>query len=152
MKELVELLKKKNLTISTIESFTAGLFASELGSISGASKVFKGSLIAYQNDTKLNVLKIKSKTIEDYGVISLECAKEMAINGFELFQSDICVSFTGNAGPHVLESKDVGLWYSYILYKEREIAITFKSHLKRNQCRKEAVKIVSERIIRELLG
>ena len=58
MNELAELLIEKGITISSVESFTVGNFATMLGSIPGISKVYKGSLVTYQNKTKEKVIYI----------------------------------------------------------------------------------------------
>lgn len=99
MKELVSLLKEKELTIGSIESMTGGLFASSITSVPGASKVFKGSVVSYSALIKESVVKVNKETIDKYGVVSKEVAYEMATKGKQLLDVDICVSVTGNAGP-----------------------------------------------------
>jgi len=132
MDELVELLILKGLTISSCESFTGGLFASTLTSISGVSSVYKGSIIAYHNDIKKDVLRIDEQIFNDYGVISANMALEMVKQCIKMFDTDICVSFTGNAGPSRLENKEVGLWYLAILYKNKSYVYEFKDSVNRN--------------------
>ena len=104
MKDLIKLLKEKHLTISSIESFTGGLFASEITAIPGASKVYVGTLVSYDTKIKRDILKIDD-VIDRFGVISKECAIALASNGNKYFKTDLCVSFTGNAGPDVMENK-----------------------------------------------
>lgn len=99
MKQLVTTLKKKGLTIGSIESMTGGLFAAAITDVPGASKVFKGSVVSYSPLIKENVVKVKKETIEKFGVVSEEVAYEMARKGKKLLGVDICVSITGNAGP-----------------------------------------------------
>lgn len=140
MDELVELLISKNLTISSCESFTGGLFASSITSISGVSRVFKGSLIAYHNDIKKNVLCIEEQIFTEYGVISANMALEMANKCIKMFNTDICVSFTGNAGPNRLENKAVGLWYLAIIFKNKNYVYEFKDSGTRDLIRIKAVK------------
>ena len=60
MEELAELLIKNNISIGTVESFTVGNFATMLGNIPGISKVYKGSLVTYQSQTKERLLGIES--------------------------------------------------------------------------------------------
>lgn len=152
MKELVELLKKKHLSIASIESFTAGLFASKLGDVSGVSTVFKGSLVAYSTQIKTSILKIDQTIIDNYGVISAECVQSMAEKGRELFESDITVAFSGNAGPESMEYKPAGLWFCAIAYPAKTEVFSYQSDLERNNLRNEAVNIATRRIIHELLG
>lgn len=109
MKELVELLNKKQYTIASIESLTAGLFTSKIAEVSGASAILKGGLVTYMTTCKSDVLHVDVKLIENYGVISKQIAEAMVIKGMEMFQTDIVVSFTGNAGPEVMDNKPVGL-------------------------------------------
>ena len=116
--EVVKLLKEKHLTICSIESLTGGLFASILTSVSGVSEVFKGSIVSYANEIKQNVVGVKKETIEAYGVISKECAYEMAKYGKEKMNTDVSISFTGNAGPSVMENKEVGQVFIGIAIKD----------------------------------
>jgi len=139
MDELVELLISKGLTISSCESFTGGLFASTITSIAGVSSVYKGSIIAYHNDIKKDVLCIDEQIFNDYGVISANMALEMVKKCIIMFDTDICVSFTGNAGPNQLENKEVGLWYLAILYKNKSYVYEFKDSGNRNSIRIKAV-------------
>ena len=99
MKELAKLLIDKNYSISSVESFTVGRFAAEIGSISGISAVYKGSLVSYQTIIKEKVLNIDPLLIDQHGVVSYAIADAMVKKGQHLFDSDICISFTGNAGP-----------------------------------------------------
>lgn len=117
MDELAEILMRYNISISSVESFTVGNFATMLGSIPSISKVYKGSLVTYQSSTKERLLGISHELIEKYGVVSKEIASLMCINGKQILDSDICVSFTGNAGPEAMEGKPVGLVYVGILYE-----------------------------------
>ncbi|WP_425381631.1 CinA family protein [Spiroplasma endosymbiont of Polydrusus pterygomalis] len=111
MNQLLVLLNNLNFTIGCCESITGGLFAQEITSIAGASKYFSGGFITYTNETKINVVKVKKITIERYGTISKECAIEMALNTQKILKTNIAISFTGNAGPSVIETKPIGLIY-----------------------------------------
>ncbi len=111
MNQLLVLLNNLNFTIACCESITGGLFAQEITSIAGASKYFSGGFITYTNETKINIVKVKKVTIEKYGAISKECAIEMALNTQKILKTNIAISFTGNAGPSVIENKPIGLIY-----------------------------------------
>lgn len=104
-------LREKRCTIATAESFTGGKFATELTSFSGASAVFRGGIISYSTDVKENVLGVSKGVINEYGVISHHCAREMATCAQQQYQSDIAISFTGVAGPMSQEGKDPGTIY-----------------------------------------
>lgn len=116
MDELAQFLIKNHISISSVESFTVGGFAHMIGSVSGISAVYRGSLVSYQTRIKRDVLHIDEDIIQTYGVVSKEVASLMASQGQKMFDSDICVSFTGNAGPTAMEGKPVGLIYIGIAY------------------------------------
>lgn len=139
MEELVEVLLKNNYSISSIESFTAGMFASELCNISGISKCFKGSLVCYDTSIKTDVLNIDNEIISKYGVISIETANEMAILGSQMFGSDICVSFTGNAGPNVMDDKPVGYICMSVYFRGQIYSYQKTINSNRNNVRKSAI-------------
>ena len=147
MKLLVELLVEKRLSISTCESFTAGLFAYELGKIPGVSEVYKGSVIAYQTEIKRTVLGIDPIILEDCGVVSREVAEQMAQRGQRMFVSDICISFTGNAGPNVLEGKACGLWFACIRYRDQQFDFEFLDVMDRNALQLHAVQTMMSRLV-----
>lgn len=147
MKALVELLVKKRLSISTCESFTAGLFAYELGKIPGVSEVYKGSVIAYQTEIKRTVLGIDPIILEGCGVVSREVAEQMAQRGQRMFASDICISFTGNAGPNVLEGKACGLWFACIRYRDQQFDFEFLDVMDRNALQLHAVQTMMSRLV-----
>lgn len=107
-KELVQLLGKNQLTIGSVESYTGGLFAATITGVPGASKVFLGSVVSYANEIKEKIVGVKESTIQHHGVVSKEVAQEMADGGREKLGVDICVSFTGNAGPTALDRLPVG--------------------------------------------
>ena len=96
---LGRLLTEKKVTISTAESCTGGKIAATLSSVSGASNYFKGSVVSYATQTKINVLGIANEVIAKYGVVSAEVATEMAKSAQKLMTSDYAIATTGNAGP-----------------------------------------------------
>ena len=106
--QTVQTLIEKNLTVATAESCTGGLVAAKITSISGSSAVISFSMITYSNEVKIEKLGVNRKTIEDFGAISHQTAKEMAENIRKLANSDIGVSVTGVAGPSMSENKAVG--------------------------------------------
>lgn len=108
---IFQLLNKKEKNIAAAESLTGGLFADGIVSEPGASDVFQGGLVCYSTKVKTEVLHVLPETIEAYGVISKECATEMAENIMELLNASIGISFTGVAGPDSVEDKPVGTVY-----------------------------------------
>lgn len=98
-KKLVELLIRKQLTLSTAESCTGGLLSHRLTNIPGSSKAFLCGIIAYSNASKTRILKIPPSVIQAKGAVSPETAKLMAINARRLIKSSIGIAITGIAGP-----------------------------------------------------
>ena len=140
MKKLLEKFLENKLTLGSVESMTAGLFASEFASFSGASKVFKGSIVSYSELIKENVVGVSKKTIKKFGVVSSEVAKEMCEKGRKLLDVDVCVSITGNAGPTCEPGgKPVGCFYVGISTKKETIVKEFQISGKRNKIRNKAV-------------
>ena len=92
-------LAQRNKTISTAESCTGGKIAQTLTSVSGSSAYFKGSIVSYATETKINVLGVNVATIEKHSVVSAEVAQEMAIRVQQLMKTDYAIATTGNAGP-----------------------------------------------------
>lgn len=140
MKKLLQKLSENKLTLGTIESMTAGLFASSFAKVPGASKVFKGSIVTYSSLIKENVVGVKKETIDKFGVVSKEVAKEMAEKGRKLLDVDVCISVTGNAGPTCEPGdKPVGCFYVGISTKKTTYVEMFQKGGKRNRIRNSAV-------------
>lgn len=115
-KKLVELLKKKNLTITTAESCTAGLLSASIVNISGASSVFKEGFITYCDEAKRDLLGVSIDTLAKYKAVSAQTAKEMAFGAANKASADMAISVTGVAGPEKEDDKPVGLVYIGIYY------------------------------------
>lgn len=147
MEELAKYLLAKNITIASVESFTVGYFASEIGSISGISAVYKGSLVSYQTCIKRDVLQIDEEIINRFGVVSNEIAGLMAISGQRMFNSDICISFTGNAGPSAMEGKPVGQIHIGIAYKGEIHTFCFLLSGNRKDITKQAILLGIEKTL-----
>ena len=144
------LLKEKGLTLGSVESFTGGLFAREITKIPGASKFYKGGLVTYWTEEKIKVLGIGEELVHQFGVVSKECAYEMAKNGKNILGVDICVSFTGNAGPDAMENKPVGEIYIGISIFDRVLTFPYALKGDRNEIQEKAVSIAYELIAKEL--
>ena len=99
-KEIFKTLLKKKKNIAIAESCTGGLIANMFTNISGSSNVFLFSAVTYSNETKMKVLGVKKDTIEKFGAVSIETAKEMARGVKKVANSDIGLSISGIAGPN----------------------------------------------------
>lgn len=151
MEELFRLLQQMNLTIASCESLTAGLFCSQLAEIPHVSSVLKGGVVTYWTEIKEDVVHVRKETVDRFGVVSIQTALEMAENVQKMFSTDIAVSFTGNAGPDVLEEKEAGLVYTVICYKNRIYGFEDVIKASRNEVRQQIVDRTVERII-DILG
>ncbi|AWI25920.1 CinA family nicotinamide mononucleotide deamidase-related protein [Flavobacterium pallidum] len=92
-------LTEKKLTISTAESCSGGKIAQILTSVPGASAYYKGSIVSYAKEVKMDLLQIPAETIEKYTVVSAEVAEAMALSAKRLLKTDYAIATTGNAGP-----------------------------------------------------
>lgn len=112
-KNLVELLKASGKTCATAESCTGGMIGSLITAVPGSSDVYLGGVISYANSVKENVLGVSNNTLESFGAVSGECAREMALGVKKITGADIAVSVTGIAGPGgATDDKPVGLvWF-----------------------------------------
>ena len=93
------LLKANSLSLATAESCTGGKISQVLTEIAGASAFFKGAIVPYDTNVKVDVLGIDKNLIEKHSVVSAEVAKAMAVSIQKMLKSDYAVSTTGNAGP-----------------------------------------------------
>ncbi len=101
------LLREHNLAIATMESCTGGLLAHTLTNVPGSSDYFRGGLVAYTADMKV-AFGVDAEVLERHGVISAECAQEMARAARERLNADIGIGVTGVAGPESQEEKPPG--------------------------------------------
>ncbi len=146
--EINKLFRERGLTLGSVESFTGGMFAKEITAVSGASKFYKGGLVTYATEEKARLLGISKDDIEEYGVVSQQIAYQMAENGRDLLDVDVCVSFTGNAGPEAMEGKPVGEIYIGLSSKDGTLVFPFMLKGTRNSIQEEGVKNALE-IIKE---
>lgn len=93
------LLKSKGLMVATAESCTGGNIAHRFTTIPGSSDFFKGSVVAYSNEVKTNVLQVLSEDLERYGAVSQNVVEQMAVGVRKLFKSDVAIATSGIAGP-----------------------------------------------------
>lgn len=111
-KVLGYLLYLNNLTLAIAESCTGGLASHLITNIPGSSSYFKGGIIAYSNDVKVNMLGVSERTLERFGAVSKKAAEEMAIGVKKAIKADIGLSITGIAGPTgETKEKPIGLVY-----------------------------------------
>jgi len=125
----------KKLTIGTVESCTAGMLASQISSIPGASAYYEGALLTYSYKIKTSLANVPADLIQKEGAVSEPVAIQMAENGRDILGADICISTTGIAGPGGgTETKPVGMVWIAIATKDGTTTkkMQFSKHRERN--------------------
>ena len=141
VQDIHNLFKSYGKTLGAAESFTGGLFASEITSIPGASAFFKGSLVTYATETKQRILGISNYVTSCKGVVSQECAGEMASHAMNLLNVDYAIAFTGNAGPEAMEDKPVGEVYIAVAMKDTVRVFKYKLEGDRKNIQNQALEL-----------
>ena len=149
MEDIKKYFIENKLTLGSIESFTGGLFASTITKIPGASNFFKGSIVTYATEEKERLLGISHEDVEKYGVVSKQIAEQMAVYGRDLLDVDVCISFTGNAGPSAMENKKVGEIYIGAATPEKVEVFPFNLNGNREQIQQEAVNLAIKKLIKK---
>ena len=120
LKNLTTKLKKNKIKVAVAESCTGGLISYNLTKIPGASKFFMVGIVSYSNISKLDLLKVRQKTLTKYGAVSAEICKEMCNNLLKISKTNIAISVTGIAGPDGgTKKKPIGLVYVGICSKNK---------------------------------
>lgn len=151
MRELLKTLEEKELTIAAAESLTGGLFQSEMTAVVGVSTMLIGGIVCYSNQSKMTLCNVKEETINEYGVVSEQCAIELAENIRTILGTDIGISFTGAAGPDSLEGNPAGTVWIGISFKNKQSkAYLLRLAGSRNGNRKRSVKYGCYFLLQEL--
>lgn len=144
-------LTEKGLTISTAESCTGGKIGQMLAVNSGASAYYKGSLVTYATQSKIDVLGVSKETIEKHSVVSKEVALEMVRNVKKIMHSDYAIATTGNAGPSKGDSDaEVGVVYIAIATPTEVYAERFEFGQPREKVIERAVNKAFEMMYKEI--
>ena len=139
-------------TLATAESCTGGKIAESFTSIPGASKYFKGSVVSYATEAKIDVLNISKDIINKHSVVSKEVAESMAHSALKLFNTDYAIATTGNAGPDKGDSNaEVGTVYIAIATKYSVHSEVFNFGNHRKKVVRKAVNKAFEMLQKEIL-
>jgi competence/damage-inducible protein CinA-like protein len=140
VEELVlEAARAAGLTVGVAESATGGLVAARLTSVPGASNVFRGGIVAYDNDVKVAQLGVPHETLATHGAVSAETATAMAAGARAALGANVAVSDTGIAGPGGgTPEKPVGLVYLHAEGPDGSEALELRLHGDREQIRRRA--------------
>ncbi|WP_114963691.1 CinA family protein [Tritonibacter mobilis] len=105
---LLDLAKAQGATIAAAESCTGGMIAAALTDIPGSSAVVDRGFVTYSNAAKMQMLGVSAQTLEEFGAVSKETAREMAEGALRAAGTTFAVSVTGIAGPGGSEHKPEG--------------------------------------------
>ena len=148
--KIVELLKRKRLKLSVVESCTGGMLSSAITSVSGSSKVFTMGLVTYSNQSKNRLLKVPKQIIKKHGAVSIQCCFSMVNNLSKISKSNIAVSITGIAGPSGgTKRKPVGLIYIGI---KKSNKIKINRYLFKNKGRSNIQKTAVNKALKSILN
>jgi nicotinamide-nucleotide amidase len=125
-KALLQLMEQNTLTFSTAESCTGGYIAHLITQIPGSSKSFEGGAVTYSYDLKQIILGVQAQTLANYGAVSEETVKEMALGANQRFNTDYAVAVSGIAGPDGgMPGKPVGTVWIAVAHKDQVVAKLF---------------------------
>ncbi len=130
-----EILKTRDLTVSTAESCTGGYIASLFTSVAGSSEYFTGSVVAYSNEIKQNELGVAWEDIESFGAVSKKVVEQMAMGIRKKFGTDFGIATSGIAGPSGgSEDKPVGTVWIAVSSAQKTFSkrYQFGEHRQRN--------------------
>ncbi|MBR9758095.1 MAG: competence/damage-inducible protein A [Algicola sp.] len=147
-----KLLVKEGKTIAVAESCTGGKLAERITSVAGASAYFKGGIVSYATQTKIQVLGVDKNLIEKHSVVSHQVAQAMAVQALNLFHVDYAVATTGNAGPTKGDADaEIGTVFIAIATKENVFSEEFNFGNHRIKVVNKAVNKAFEMLQKEIL-
>ncbi|MCX6222769.1 MAG: competence/damage-inducible protein A [Bacteroidia bacterium] len=121
-----KILTEKGWTVSTAESCTGGAIARLFTENPGSSNYFKGSVVAYSNEIKKDILGVKEELLRHHGAVSREVVESMALNGCRVMKTDFSIATSGIAGPGGgTEEKPVGTVWIAVAHKDRVVSQLF---------------------------
>ena len=145
-------LLEKNYKVATAESCTGGLLAGKIINVAGESSVIDMSFVTYSNEAKCELVSVNPKTIDKYGVVSEEVAKEMAIGAASKAKCKVGLSTTGLAGPKGEENGKVVGTVCFGIYVDGKVYTYMKvfPNISREYIRNESVNFILEKLIEVL--
>ncbi|WP_071392898.1 CinA family protein [Bacillus tuaregi] len=147
--KLVDLLIRRGYHISFAESCTGGLMCAQIVNVPNASRVLNSSFITYSNEAKTKLVYVNPITLEKYGAVSEEVAREMASGAAKAANSEVGVGITGVAGPSGgTEDKPVGMvCFGFNINGEIDSFTQYFEGLNRNEVRRSSVNFVLEKLL-----
>jgi nicotinamide-nucleotide amidase len=124
--EALALLGTAGATLATAESLTGGRLAAAVTAVPGASAAYLGGVVSYATELKESLLGVPVAVVEQYGVVSGECARAMAAGCRAATGATYALATTGVAGPDVQEGKPVGTVYVGLSGPDGETVLTME--------------------------
>lgn len=150
---VAKMLVENNLKIAVAESCTGGMVSASLINYPGISSVFMEGCVTYSNEAKMKSLGVKKETLDVYGAVSPECAKEMASGVAARYNTNVGIATTGIAGPGGgTDEKPVGLVYFGIYINGKVITKKYVFNGDRQGIRERATRTILNDLRLELLN
>lgn len=143
---------RRSQMLATAESLTGGRLGDVLSAAPGASDTYLGGVVSYATEVKQKVLGVSDETVEKHGVVSAECAEEMAAGVRDLVGADYAVSTTGVAGPTTQEGKPVGLVFIGVAGPDGVRSERFEFDGDRAEIREQVVKAAVDLVLATVTG
>ena len=144
--KIMKFLLDKKWKLATAESCTGGLLVSSLIDVPGASNVISESFVTYSIDAKCALLDVDPKTIEEFGVASMEVSLAMATGLANKSGADVCIATTGEAGSSLIE-KSLAFCYYTIIVGEESYSFITETKATRNDARSAFVETICEKLL-----
>jgi nicotinamide-nucleotide amidase len=148
-----KMLADRGLTISVAESLTGGLIGSIITDTPGSSRYFLGGIIAYSNQSKIEILNVSPGTIADHGAVSGQTVREMAGGIKRLYNSHLGLAVTGIAGPEGGSmEKPVGTVFIGLAAEDRTFTAGYRFNGTRGEIKQETARMALDYLRRYLNG
>lgn len=137
---ILDTLRKRGETVTTVESLTAGMISARLADIPGCSDVMERAFVTYCDAAKHEMVNVKKKSLKKWTAVSRQVAKQMAKGGAKKAGAQACVSATGYAGPPSgPDDNTAGLVYLGCHYKDKTVVEKHRYTGDRNEVRAQAM-------------
>ena len=150
--KILQELEARGWSLAIAESLTGGLLADAFVSVPGASKVLRGSVVAYATALKHELLGVDAELLKSRGAVDAEVAIEMAVGAANRLGADVAVSTTGVAGPDEQDGKSVGTVFVGLLTPEGSNVIELHLAGSRAEIRSQAVTAAVAALLKVLTG
>ena len=150
--KVLDALEARGWSLAIAESLTGGLLADAFVSVPGASKVLRGSVVAYATDLKEELLGVDAELLAAKGAVDEEVAFEMAVGVANRLGADVAISATGVAGPETQDGKPVGTVFVGIVTPELSDVLELKLAGTREEIRKATVEAAVRGLLKVLTG